>query len=92
MSQEGEKSSSIEIDGYEPQPCMKYFPNYDNEYVFEAFTVPYHIDPSNHPSALVLSSIINQNIQQFNEIGGSFLFKGALVSYLRGGRKKFIEL
>lgn len=32
---------SINDKGFEPSPCLKYFPNYDNEYIFEAFAVPY---------------------------------------------------
>jgi hypothetical protein len=40
----------------------------------------------------VLSAIINQNIKRLNQIGGSFLFKGSIVSYIRGSRKKVLEL
>lgn len=41
---------------------------------------------------MVLSAIINQNIRRYNPDGGSFLFKGSLISYMRGSRKKVLEL
>lgn len=41
---------------------------------------------------LVLSSIINENIQTFNKVGGSFVYKGALISFIGGTRTKFLEL
>lgn len=41
---------------------------------------------------MVLSSIVNLNIKRLNPAGGSFLFKGAMISYLRGSRKKVLEL
>ena len=40
----------------------------------------------------MLASIINQNITNYNPNGGCFLFKGALISYLMGSRKKYLEL
>ena len=92
MKNVGRRPSHISMEGFEPQPCMKYFPNYQQEYVFEAFTVPYYTEPEIVPVTYVLSSLINESISLYNEVGGSFLFKGALVSYLRGGRKKFLEL
>lgn len=44
------------------------------------------------PTTLVLSAVINQNITRFNQNGGSFLFKGSLVSCIQGNRKKALEL
>ncbi len=38
-----------------------------------------------------MTSIINQNIKTLNQSGGCFLFKGAMISYLRGSRKKVLE-
>jgi hypothetical protein len=57
---------------------------------FEAFAVPYR--EKNSPAALVLSSLINHSISTFNTLGGCFLFKGALVSFIQGGRQKYLEL
>lgn len=47
---------------------------------------------ANSPEALVLSALINENIATFNHVGGCFLYKGALVSFLAGKRTKFLEL
>lgn len=44
------------------------------------------------PASLVLSSVINQNIRLYNSGGGCFLFKGSMVAYLTGSRKKYVEL
>jgi hypothetical protein len=38
-----------------------------------------------------MASIINQNIKTYNQSGGCFLFKGSMISYLRGSRKKVLE-
>jgi hypothetical protein len=71
---------------------MKYFPNYEEEYVFEAFPVPYYKDVKEYPTTLVLSSLIDLSIKQLNPVGGCLLYKGAMVSFLRGSRRKVIEL
>jgi hypothetical protein len=55
---------------------------------FEAFTVPYH--QSNSPAALVLSSLVNHSIGKYNQLGGSFLFKGSLIAFIQGGRQKYL--
>lgn len=57
---------------------------------FEAFTVPYR--DGNSPAALVLSSLINHSISNYNSLGGSFLFKGSLVAFIQGNRQKYLEL
>ena len=36
------KLEAIKDSNFTPMPCLKYFPNYDEEFVFEAFSVPYH--------------------------------------------------
>jgi len=41
---------------------------------------------------LIFSSLVNKNILQYNKVGGSFLYKGTLISYVEGGRKKVLEL
>lgn len=71
---------------------MKYFPNYNDEIVFEAFNVPYYNDIRAIPTCLIMSALLDHNIRLYNPLGGCFLFKGALISFMRGGRKKYLEL
>ena len=41
---------------------------------------------------MLLSAVIDLNISTFNRTGGCFMYKGALVSFVNGSRKKFLEL
>lgn len=84
------KLQTINDKGFTPYPCLKYFPNYADEFVFESFSVPYYQNLDEVPATIVLSTIINQNIKRFNPTGGCFLFKGSLVSFIRGSRKKVL--
>lgn len=36
------KLQTINDKGFTPYPCLKYFPNYADEFVFESFSVPYY--------------------------------------------------
>jgi hypothetical protein len=36
--------------------------------------------------------MVNSHIQQYSKVGGSFLYKGTMVSFIAGGRRKVLEL
>lgn len=40
----------------------------------------------------MFSSIVNRNILQYNKLGGCFLYKGTLIAFINGGRKRVLEL
>lgn len=88
LPMEGIRPQAIDVSSFPLEKWQKYFPNYDNEVVFEAFNVPYRTNSS--PAALVLSSLINHSISNFNRIGGCFLFKGALIAFIQGNRQKYL--
>lgn len=90
VANEGIPPEQIEVGSFPQEKWQKYFPNYDHEFAFEAFSVPFHAPRS--PAALVLSSLVNLSIAKFNRVGGCFLYKGALVAFIQGNRQKYLEL